>query len=367
MKIKRYRMTFYLKYFIVGCMLLKMTNVFSQCAISMCDPEIDVVNYNVACVSQNNNSILTVKWKMNGACQAPAGSWAIQISLPVSGVYGSVGVSDITRPSIFNWTYSFDTKAFTGRSNQSISQSSLDSIKINVSGLILNSCAMIGTQVNVFIVSNAFGGCSQAFQNDTGNDSDAALLGVQQQLPVALKDFSVKSLSCNKVELYWETASERNNEYFEVERSVNGRDFLTVGKVEGSNEPGGSSYSFLDDKNMVGISNFYYRLKQVDFDGNFEHSNIIKGVNSCVIEGASLSLYPNPAFDKVIVSLNGIHANDRVKLVVTNAIGEVVMTVPNASPITPNEIILNGLAAGIYNVKVVGYDEMTSKRFIKVD
>lgn len=360
-------MTFYLKYFIVGCMLLNMTNVFSQCAISMCDPEIDVVNYNVACVSQNNNSILTVKWKMNGACQAPAGSWAIQISLPVSGVYGSVGVSDVTRPSIFNWSYSSDTKAFTGRSNQSISQSSLDSIKINVSGLILNSCAMIGTQVNVFIVSNAFGGCSQAFQNDTGNDSDAALLGVQQQLPVALKDFSVKSLSCNKVELYWDTASERNNKYFEVERSVNGRDFLTVGKVEGSNEPGGSSYSFLDDKNMVGISNFYYRLKQVDFDGKFEHFDIIKVENTCENEGVSMSVYPNPAFDKVNVSLYGLSENDRVKLVITNAIGEVVMTIPNASASAINEIKLNGLTAGIYNVKLVGFEETTSKRFIKVD
>ena len=348
-------------------MLLNMTIVFSQCAISMCDPEIDVVNYNVACVSQNNNSILTVKWKMNGACQAPAGSWAIQISLPVSGVYGSVGVSDVTRPSIFNWTYSSDTKAFTGRSNQSISQSSLDSIKINVSGLILNSCAMIGTQVNVFIVSNAFGGCSQAFQNDTGNDSDAALLGVQQQLPVALKEFSVKSLSCNKVELYWETASERNNDYFEVERSVNGRDFLTVGKVDGTNETGGSLYTFVDDNDFKYVPYFYYRLKQVDFDGRTEYFDIIKVENSCENEGVSMSVYPNPAFDKVFVSLNGINENDRVKLVVTNAIGEEILTVPNVSASIVNEIKLNGLTAGIYNVKLVGFNETTSKRFIKVD
>lgn len=362
-------MNLLLKCLILSGLLLSTSSLLSQCASSMCDPEIESVTLNLVCLSQNQNAVLTVKWKMNGECLAPSGSWRIQISLPVSGVYGSTGVADITRPSIFNWTYNNIDKAFTGVSNQAISQSPTDSIKINVSGLILNSCAPVGTQVNISIVSGGFPffGCPAAFQNDTNNDSGASFMGVQQQLPVTLSDFYAKAISCNKIELYWETDSEKNNDYFEIERSLNGKDFFKIGKIFGTNASNGSSYTFTDETNLNGKSLFYYRLRQVDFDGIFENFNIIKIENHCDNDNVSIALYPNPAFDRMNVELTGFKAIDYVDLVITNAIGEIIKKFNKISVNKVHELNIRELNPGVYTLKVLDTDVSLVKRFIKVE
>ncbi len=266
----------------------------------------------------------------------------------------------------FTWTYNPLTKEVRGLNHSRIYDLQGDIVTVRV---IATALLFYPQLVEVKLEIFNFCGCPGFPSNNIGNDKGLTTLNVigAGPTPVDLLYFNAENIKCNTMELTWETASEKNNDYFEVERSVNGRDFLTVGKVDGTNKPSGSSYTFLDDKNMVGIPNFYYRLKQVDFDGKFEHFDIIRVENSCENEGVSMSVYPNPAFDKVNISLNGLSENERVKLVITNVIGEVVMTIPNASASDVNEIKLNGLTAGIYNVKLVGFEETTSKRFIKVD
>ncbi len=192
-------------------------------------------------------------------------------------------------------------------------------------------------------------------------------LVVTAPLPVKLLSFSGKSKSCDEIDLSWVTASEYNSEYFEVERSVDGRQFLPVQKVKSQNILSGSKYNFTD-KDVSGGSKYYYRLRQVDFDGKSEHLKLISVETQHCSGGAlSMELHPNPAVEKVFVSLDGFNENDNVTLVVTNAIGEKVMTLKNALIGAPNEVKLNNLPAGIYNVKIAGFDEVTSKRFIKID
>jgi len=91
-------------------------------------------------------------------------------------------------------------------------------------------------------------------------------------LPVELLSFSGKQAGA-RTQLQWATTSEINNDYFTIERSINGNEFYPIGQVEGA----GYSYSRLnysfEDKNPLAEN--YYRLKQVDFNGELRYSKTI--------------------------------------------------------------------------------------------
>lgn len=119
-------------------------------------------------------------------------------------------------------------------------------------------------------------------------------------LPVELVSFTGEHRS-NVNYLNWSTASEINNAGFEIQRQQAGqdRDFEAIGWVEAAS-PDDASYEFKDEDIRVG-ARYYYRLKQVDLDGNFEFSPIITldvpGKDPEVI------LYPNPVQDQFSLDL----------------------------------------------------------------
>ena len=91
-------------------------------------------------------------------------------------------------------------------------------------------------------------------------------------LPVEFTKFDAKR-NQNKVDLKWATATELNNDYFEVQHSADGRDYKTIGQLKGNGTTSiGASYNFEHFNPSVGIN--YYRLKQVDIDGKYEYSPI---------------------------------------------------------------------------------------------
>lgn len=113
----------------------------------------------------------------------------------------------------------------------------------------------------------------------------------QPALPVEWLSFDAKAIDNQEVILKWATATEFENDYFEVQRSTNGKDFEPIGEVAsmgaGTKE---RSYDFTDNLPYLGIN--YYRLKQVDRDGTTEFSE----VKTAVIEGnqPTIAVYPNP-------------------------------------------------------------------------
>ena len=100
-------------------------------------------------------------------------------------------------------------------------------------------------------------------------------------LPIELINFTA-TLNEQKNNLDWATASESNNDYFEVEKSTNGTDFEFLDKVKSKSANGTSryvlNYSTIDENPFNGYN--YYRLKQVNFDGTFEYSKIVVINNS---------------------------------------------------------------------------------------
>lgn len=118
-------------------------------------------------------------------------------------------------------------------------------------------------------------------------------------LPIELTSFTAK-LSGTSVNLNFSTASERNNDYFSIERSSNGYHFSEIGRVKGagdSNVP--QVYTFTDDEPLPGKN--YYRLRQVDFDGKYAYSPVVS-VKTAVESG--LTLMPSPVQDQMKVVLD---------------------------------------------------------------
>lgn len=111
-------------------------------------------------------------------------------------------------------------------------------------------------------------------------------------LPVKLVAFDARE-NDRRVELTWTTATELNNDYFEIQRSQDGETFVSIGEVDGSGDSEELlTYAFTDAKPGEGMN--YYRLKQVDFDGSSELSEI-RMVQLIEAFENQLEVFPNPS------------------------------------------------------------------------
>jgi hypothetical protein len=114
-------------------------------------------------------------------------------------------------------------------------------------------------------------------------------------LPIELGEFDAEARP-DHVALSWWTASELNNDHFNVERSTNAMDFDPIGAVPGAGTSTSTMhYEFIDHQPLIGIS--YYRLRQVDFDGQFTYS-VTRSVHYRGHDDG-VQAFPNPATDHI--------------------------------------------------------------------
>lgn len=165
-------------------------------------------------------------------------------------------------------------------------------------------------------------------------------------LPVELIEFDAKPVA-NQVQLTWATASETDNDRFEVLRSADGRKFTAIGSVRGA----GSSvtrrdYEFKDVAPLAGTA--YYRLRQIDRSGREQMS----AVRNVTLKGAApvLVLYPNPASDRVMVMSNALTG---ATLRVVDALGRVVLEQRPSTAEATTELSIQTLPAGTYRLMLV--------------
>ncbi|MFC5270554.1 T9SS type A sorting domain-containing protein [Adhaeribacter terreus] len=166
-------------------------------------------------------------------------------------------------------------------------------------------------------------------------------------LPVSLRSFKGQ-VSSGGISLKWQTASEQNNDRFEVERSTDGKHFEKIGMVKGNgNSSNTIAYNFLDRHPQQGTN--YYRLKQVDFDGKFEYSNIIWVQNTDKSSAFSVMMAPNPCIDgKCNVQLQNTDQSQPVTVEIRDLTGRMVFSkeIPNNQ--TTFELPKLETGAGIY-------------------
>jgi hypothetical protein len=199
--------------------------------------------------------------------------------------------------------------------------------------------------------------------NDPNNDHhltiDDLSITAFSTLPISLTSFTGKPVD-KSILLNWETASESNNDYFEVLKSTNGKTFTAVGTVKGSGTTKETkNYSLVDNNPAAGTN--YYQLVQHDFDGKSSKSAIIP-VNSA-ISSSSLTVYA--AANSVDVSINSANITEgtlQIFDVTGKKLNETKLTLAKGFNTTTVPLSLN---SGIYVVSFVSESEVINSKFIK--
>lgn len=176
-------------------------------------------------------------------------------------------------------------------------------------------------------------------------------------LPVELVVFEAWGVK-HEVVLAWTTSSEVNNDHFVVERSKDAEQWHSIGQVSGAGTSQRSnSYQTIDHSPLVGIN--YYRLKQVDFDGQFNISPIVK----VLVDGSlTIKISPNPATDQLQVDTGSDEEDLHVRLF--NSFGQLVIPTRQAKG---NQLSIDvaDLPAGVYILQILKGTNISSFRVIK--
>lgn len=180
------------------------------------------------------------------------------------------------------------------------------------------------------------------------NSAQGTISVANNPLPVLFSSFKVAAKSSCAAELSWETAIEKNNDYFDVERSTDGAKFSSIGKVKSNgNSTTTQRYSFIDERPAQGHN--MYRIRQVDFDKKTSVSRVESVKFDCLVEG--ISVFPNPSSG--IVYIKGLV--DRSTAKVFNALGQQVLEKELEHSV--EGINMTHLADGIYQIQIMQGDK----------
>ncbi len=178
-------------------------------------------------------------------------------------------------------------------------------------------------------------------------------------LPVELTHFNAFQKG-TEVLLEWQTASETNNAGFEIQKSVDGKQWEKLVFVEGAGTTFESnSYAFLDEYPFNGLN--YYRLKQIDFDGRFEYHKVAL-VNFNTLKN-DIVIYPNPVQNQLIVELP-----NSWKDMVNTQIFDMTSRLVQEDQINNQQTTLDfsKLHQGQYTIRLIHQNEIVTKSIVKM-
>jgi hypothetical protein len=178
-------------------------------------------------------------------------------------------------------------------------------------------------------------------------------------LPIELLSFEVSKCE-NDVCLEWKTTTEINNEYFEIEKSKNGTDWASVLKMAGAgNSKDILSYSSKDQRPFSGAS--YYRLKQVDYDGQFSYSEVRRVTFEM---NNTFNIYPNPTQN--YFQINGENISD-YSIKIYKVDGKVVSFTSQYSGTNQVSIDISQYPVGIYFISLEYQGIRTVKTLLRIE
>ena len=205
-----------------------------------------------------------------------------------------------------------------------------------------------------------FGGVGFAAADESGFLNDLWNLG-NNVLPLTLISFDAGLISSG-VSIKWQTQNETNISTFEIEKSTDGRNFISINNLYPHGHAASiNNYAFIDSFPFLGRS--YYRLKIIDLDGKYKFSAVRQIVYNSV---SFIKLYPNPAND--ILTIYAESHND-------NEVSVVVSDIKGASVLIKNirlnkgqntyKLQVSGLSKGLYILNVIGSDVSAKLSFLK--
>jgi hypothetical protein len=187
-------------------------------------------------------------------------------------------------------------------------------------------------------------------------------------VPVELNSFTAE-LNNQKVNLLWSTATEVNNQGFEIQRKSDKTDWAAIGFAEGrgtTTEP--TNYFFTDDISFLSQTNLYYRLKQIDFNGDFSYSDVVD-VFLFPDDYSLTQNYPNPFNPSTLIKFS-IGKTGFTTLKLYNVLGKEVAALVNSElQAGPHEVTFDAsnLPSGTYFYTLTSgsYSETRKMMFLK--
>lgn len=210
-----------------------------------------------------------------------------------------------------------------------------------------------GVAVGFDRLTVSFGGKTDVVDVEVTDNSNVLTL------PVTLRSFSARYVN-QKVLLNWSTASEQNSKYFEVERSADGINFVSVGRVAAAGNSNSVSFYELSDPGF-GRGLNYYRLRQTDLDERYTYSNIVL-VRIGDEKPGGIRIYPNPATNFLVIEITSPQ-NRGWQFRLVNLLGQPVMTRELGENTATLSLQLPAMARGIYVAEVV--NERGEKVFVQ--
>jgi hypothetical protein len=212
-----------------------------------------------------------------------------------------------------------------------------------------------GVAVSGSLTSASFSGFSDFTLGATNDISNSNVFNVVNPLPVQLTSFSAVR-AASGVQVAWATASEKNSDYFVVERSLDGRTFAGLARTAAHGTTAHShSYASLDAAAPAAL--LYYRLRQVDLDGTVAFSPV---VTVAAPDGATaeFALAPNPARESL-----GFITAAPTAYTVRNTLGQLVRS--GTTTAGTNSLLVSELPAGVYFFELHGAAGRVVRKFVK--
>jgi hypothetical protein len=205
-----------------------------------------------------------------------------------------------------------------------------------------------------YVQWNDGGGAGSIYSNYSGcAPSDT------NSLPVSLLDFNVHQQG-NRVIVQWVTGSEVGNSHFTLFRSQNGRDWIELKLIAGKGDSDYIvKYKYSDTPLLSG--RYYYKLKQTDFNGDYEYFSLVK--IDFIKQDIKVELFPNPARDFVF-----IRSDEHIeKAIFTNLQGQSIELKPSFNDVETSHFELKTLNKGLYSILVMGKVGPLIKKVIVVN
>lgn len=254
------------------------------------------------------------------------------------------------------WTFTFDHPDGGGAAN---SGTLYAQYRYNVGGTdetlasVNNSSCAMATALG----REKFVGTTQT--GTTGNEYWETCSGTACILPVELTEFKAEKTEKGQVTLQWQTASEINNEGFDIEHATDGRNFTKIEFINGYGTTNDyQNYSFAHNTPAVGKN--YYRLKQMDYDGAFDYSKVV--IIDLRKTDGNLSVHPTLVNDFMQVNFA---SQQTATATIQDQTGRPILQQTIAANAGFARLNTSNLPQGLYFLTVVSEGRRESVRFVK--
>jgi Secretion system C-terminal sorting domain len=318
------------------------TKIISQA----CDPGTNGIEsqYNLIGVGQTTIVTTQIVNYGGGPCLLPIGSVQAVISMPSNGIAFHSFVSPI-HGAYFDWTYDAVDEVIIGINHSELPDGDGEEAKFR---LVATPAPSLPVNRTIGIAIDAIGAGWPS--NNPSNDNGAVVIMIQATpFPIELLDFRGYRKG-EKHQLTWTTASELNSDYFELERSNDGKNWKKMGdRVKGAgNSNIVKNYESYDNTPLIGLN--YYRLAQADLNGKITYSKAVILIN----DKGEISIYPNPASSQLTVLVpSELELGTDAMLSIRDITGKILLTKNLDVDLKKIQLDISSFANGNYIVNII--------------